>query len=204
MAQLAKRRELYVESFCEHIQALKTVYHINDAVLALNGLVQDGLLPSEVLETKSGTHLRNIVESTSAQTPVKHGLNVLLWEQAIRRGKLGPQAKKHIRTLYLAHFHQAVPLANSQSMARIKKAERHMQGVVLDLAESKNFKQVMDAAKSVSLRVRTALGKRPVSPHRQFMAKALNDFDVMLSHLEDGHEFRHDLRRAWQSGAKPF
>ncbi|MBI2445547.1 hypothetical protein HYV43_04120 [Candidatus Micrarchaeota archaeon] len=199
LKRLSGEREAYVAKFCAHMQRRPQVYRIGEAILALNELVEEKVIPAEQIQTKNGPVILAVHEGSPAQEPVKHGLNVLLWEQAIRMGEFSTQERQRIRNMYTAHLHQSMlfPDEKTTNWEYIRTRKREANGAVLDLVESERFEHIHEVATKVAERVRVAIRNRKDTPHRQLMGSALKIFDTMLTYLKDSHESRDKLREAF-------
>jgi len=198
------RNRLSLGDFSRHVQRLREVYQLEDAILALNDLQSEGILPTEDVQTKKGMTARASTDS-AVYAPIRHGLNILLWEQAIRKGDLTKHEKQRVRKMYAAHAHYSLFRPSGKpdaDIGRMKTLERQFHEKALDLAEMSRFEHIRDTADKVAQRVLAALKERRDTPHRQVMNSALISFNNVLSHLKDSYDYKDDLRKVLNDSAK--
>ncbi len=208
LKQMTIHREGYFDKFSAHVQRRPRVYRLGDAIQALQGLQDERVLPIEQVEIRDGTSARSAPPS-HAYAPIMHGLNVLLWEQAIRKGEFTSEEKRRVRELYNADAHCALIRPKEETTtdaekARIKTLERKFDKAALELAELERFEHVRDTAKDVLKRVFEALKERRDTPHRGVMNSALNAFSNRLSHLDTCRENKDALGQVFHRSAKPL
>lgn len=200
------RRRSSIEDFSRHVRRSQVAYRLEDALLALNGLQQESVLPAEEIhvDKKTGTTARAARDDSASYAPIQLGLNVLLWEQAIREGGFSTGEKERVRRLYLAHAQHSLFRQSKETDIRMRKKEHErfkglessFNQAALELADLDGFDAIRSTAEKVHSRVRTALGRRMQTPHRYVMNRALESFNNLLVHLDSVRQFKDELRDA--------
>lgn len=209
LKEIARQPDKAFGSFCAHVQHRREVYGLGHAISALEGLQEEGILPAEEIQTsETGPTARSAVYSHT-HGPIMHGLNVLLWEQVIRKGEFSSEEKRRVREFYAADAHRALFRPTGETLTEkdkteAKKRTRHFDQAALNVAELELFEHIHQTADKVFRRVFSALEDRKDTPHRRVMNNALQGFQTLLGHLEFNRQYRDDVRKALSGPAKPL